>query len=109
MQVNPVGVQTYQKFNRQESIPERADGSTTVPDQSKKVAITPQEETSESRLAVKVPRGSYADNLTEAETRALDLLFSRFNDSGRFGPGYAGNADGESAGGAVGNVIDVKA
>jgi len=108
MQVNPVGVQTYQQFNRQENIPERADGSTTAPDQSKKVAITPQEEVSESRLAVKVPRGSYADNLTEPETRALDLLFSRFNDSGRFGPGYAANADGESAGRAVGNVVDLK-
>ncbi len=108
MQVNPVGVQTYQQFNRQENTAERADGSTTAPDQSKKVAITPQEETSESRLAVKVPRGSYADNLTEAETRALDLLFSRFNDNGRFGPGYTAGSDGESADRAVGNVIDLK-
>ena len=109
MQVNPVGVQTYQQSNRQENIAERADSPTAAPDKSRKVAITPQEEASESRLAVKVPRGSYADNLTEAETRALDLLFSRFNDSGRFGPGYAADAEGESAGRAVGNIVDLKA
>jgi hypothetical protein len=108
MQVNPIGVQTYQQYNRQENVSDKTDATNTTPTQAKKVTIKPQEQPTESRLAVKVPRGSYADNLTEAETRALELLFSRFNETGRFGPGYEGN-NGEQAETTVGKVIDLKA
>jgi len=108
MHVNPIGVQTYQQFNRQENVADKADASTSTPTESKKVTITPQDQPTESRLAVKVPRGSYADNLTEAETRALELLFSRFNETGRFGPGYT-KANGDAAEPTVGKVIDLKA
>jgi hypothetical protein len=105
MQVNPIGVQTYQQFNRQENVADKTDDAAVAKAEAKNVTIKPQDEMAPSRLAVKAPRGSYADNLTEAETRALDLLFSRFNEAGRFGPGYA---DDEAAEKAVGNVIDLK-
>lgn len=108
MQVNPIGIQSYQQLNRQENTTNRTD-DTSQSAESKKVTINPKDQASESRLAVKVPRGSYADNLSGAETRALDLLFSRFTDAARFGPGYSKDADSESAESGVGNVIDLKA
>lgn len=108
MQVNPVGVQSYQQLNRQENATNRTDdpGQSTDP---KKVTINPTDQASESRLAVKVPQGSYADNLSGGEMRALDLLFNRFTDSTRFGPGYSKDTESDSAEAGVGNVIDMKA
>lgn len=108
MQVNPVGVQSYQQLNRQENAANRTDdlGQSNDP---KKVTINPTDQASESRLAVKVPHGSYADNLSGAEMRALDLLFNRFTDSARFGPGYSKDTESDSAESGVGNVIDMKA
>lgn len=108
MQVNPVGVQSYQQLNRQENAANRTDDAGQAAE-SKKVTINPTDQAGESRLAVKVPRGSYADNLSGAETRALDLLFSRFTDAARFGPGYSDDSDSDSAETGVGNVIDMKA
>lgn len=108
MQVNPVGVQNYQQLNRQDKTAGGAD-ETGKAAESKKVTIDPSEQTGESRLAVKVPQGSYADNLSGAEMRALDLLFNRFTDAARFGPGYSKDADSNSAEAGVGNVIDMKA
>jgi hypothetical protein len=107
MNINPVGVQSYQQLSRQENAPNRTDdGGKSA--EVQKVTINPSEQAGESRLAVKVPRGSYADNLSGAETRALDLLFSRFTDAARFGPGYSNDVDGDSAETGVGNVIDLK-
>lgn len=108
MQVNPVGVQSYQQLNRQQNATNRTEeaGQST---ESKKVTIDPTDQASESRLAVKVPRGSYADNLSGAEMRALDLLFGRFTDAARFGPGYSDDAGDDAADSGVGNVIDMKA
>jgi len=108
MQVNPIGVQSYQQLNRQDKPNDAANGAQSTVAEPKKVTISPQEQPTESRLAVKVPRGSYAENLTEAETRALDLLFSRFNETGRFGPGYA-DGDGNAAEATVGRIVDLKA
>lgn len=108
MQVNPVGLQSYQQLNRQESAANRTDDAGKS-SESKKVTINPTDQAGESRLAVKVPKGSYADNLSGAETRALDLLFSRFTDAARFGPGYSNDADNDSAEAGMGNVIDMKA
>jgi hypothetical protein len=107
MQINPVGVQSYQQLNRQEKATNLAN-ETGQAVESKKVTISPSDQSSESRLAVKVPRGSYADNLSGAETRALDLLFGRFTDAARFGPGYSDDAEGVAAETGMGNVIDLK-
>ncbi|MDH3892616.1 MAG: hypothetical protein OEV49_16240 [candidate division Zixibacteria bacterium] len=108
MQVNPVGVQSYQQLNRQDKAAGGADesGQST---ESTKVTINPTDQAGESRLAVKVPRGSYADNLSGAEMRALDLLFNRFTDATRFGAGYADDADSDVAEAGMGKVIDMKA
>ncbi len=111
MKVNPIGVQSYQELVKRDQAPaqkplqEGESGRSTI----KPLNIKPQDEAQRSRLVVKAPRASYADNLSEAEQRALDLLFSRFRDTGRFGPGYK---VGDAAGGdesPVGNFVDVKA
>ncbi len=107
MQVNPVGVQSYQQLNRQENTARRPDDAVKS-NNTGKVTIDPAEQSGESRLAVKVPRGSYAENLSEAELKALDLLFSRFADSERFGPGYSRDANTEPADAGKGNLIDLK-
>lgn len=111
MKVNPIGVQSYQELVKRDQAPapkpqQEAEASK---DMIKPLNIKPQDEAQRSRLAVKAPRASYADNLSEAEQRALDLLFTRFRDTGRFGPGYK---TGDETGGddsPVGNFVDVKA
>ncbi|MEA3297378.1 MAG: hypothetical protein U9R56_05890 [candidate division Zixibacteria bacterium] len=110
MQVKSVGIQHYQQLAGREkaSVPS-ADNNDKTQKTSPDVTIVPQDETSGSRLAVQAPHGSYAEALTEAEKKALDILFSRFKDGGRFGPGYnrASSSDGDS--GPLGNFVDVKA
>lgn len=107
MQINPVGVQSYQQLNRQEKATTLTKEASQAAE-SKKVTIDPTDQASESRLAVKVPRGSYADNLSGAETRALDLLFGRFTDAARFGPGYSDDTKSDATESGMGNVIDMK-
>ncbi|MBD3332004.1 hypothetical protein GF356_04065, partial [candidate division GN15 bacterium] len=93
MKINPVGIQAYQQLNRQQ----RPDAQqVNQQDQSavnQQVTIAPQTEQEESQLAVKAATGSYADHLSSEERAALDLLFERFKDSERFGPGYSKKAD----------------
>lgn len=111
MKVNPIGVQSYQELVRRDQTPAQKPQQDVeaARDTIKPLSIKPQDEAQRSRLAVQAPRPSYADNLTEPEQRALDLLFSRFRDAGRFGSGYR---TGEESGGdesPVGNFVDVKA
>jgi hypothetical protein len=109
MKINPIGIQAYQQLTRQQ----RAD-SPQVEKQDKSVAnrqvtIAPQGQQDESQLAVRPANGSYADSLSAEERAALDLLFERFKDSERFGPGYsrqAGQSQGEAR---IGTRIDIKA
>jgi len=108
MKINPLAIQNYQQLIRRDGAPakaheDRAQSATTA-DQ---LRISPQEETTGSRLAVKPPTSTFAENLTLEEQRALNLLFDRFGDSKRFGPGYRNDGDSESNG-SVGRLLDVK-
>lgn len=109
MKVNPVGIQTYQHVTRRENDTRPAIADKAADSRQTQVTITPQDDTAVSSLAVKGPRGSYAEFLSPEERQALDLLFNRFRDSGRFGPGYNRNENSEDASQSVGNLIDVKA
>ncbi|MFH1687344.1 MAG: hypothetical protein ABIE70_07460 [bacterium] len=112
MKINPIGLQSYQESVRRDNQPTNADPSQVSPQPTtdKTVKIRPQDEAQRSRMAVRAPRSTYADNLSPEEQRAMELLFSRFRDAGRFGPGYVadpGTTDQATPG--LGGLVDVKA
>ena len=109
MKVNPIGIQAYEQLIQREQAPAAPAETQVKSTPEKPVQISPQAEAASSRLAVKAPAGSYADSLSSEEKQALDLLFSRFRESGRFGAGYGRDnaAAGETV--TVGNLLDVKA
>jgi hypothetical protein len=109
MKVNPIGIQAYEQLTQREQAPPAPAETQVKSTPEKPVQITPQAEAASSKLAVKAPAGSYADLLSPEEKQALDLLFSRFRDSGRFGPGYARDNAAAAESVAVGNILDVKA
>jgi len=107
MKVNPVGIQSYQQVVRQDrpqSQPPDARAERGG-EQDRQVVIEPQSELTKSAVAVKAPQGTYAENLSAEERQALDLLFSRFRDTARFGSGEQQECAGESG---LGRVVDVK-
>ena len=59
-------------------------------------------------LAVKAPEGSYAQYLSDAEKAALDMLFERFADTGRFGSAFTRSSGEAAESRALGKLIDVK-
>ncbi len=107
MKVNPIGIQTYQQLNRkdnQTNIPV-AEKQTNAVD--RKLSISPQEEISPSKLAVKANSGDYAQYLSPEERNALDILFARYKETGRFGQTYQKDAN-QSGNNNLGRTIDVK-
>ena len=108
MKINPVGVQAYQQLTRREqnTAPPQKEQTTELKDVP--VHIAPQEPEAQSALAVKAPGKSYAEFLTPEEKAALDLLFSRFSDNGRFGHALRGSADNDEQSGTIGRIVDVK-
>ncbi len=107
MKVNPIGIQSYQQLNRRDNAAIQKENSNARSTDST-VVIEPQVESSTSKLAVKAPDSSYAEYLTADEKRALDLLFSRFKDTGRFGAYSPAENDNTASDAALGRVIDVK-
>jgi len=108
MKVNPVAIQSYQQAVRRDDAAALKENEKNQAAQvDKKVKIAPQNEGVDSRVAVRARVGNYADILTPEEKSALDLLFSRFRDADRFGPGYQhGTAVEENN--LVGGIIDLK-
>lgn len=102
MKVNPIGIQSYQQINRNDR-QTQIEKEAQLPQSGEKVTIKPQEEVS-SKVAVKAKVESYDTMLTPQEKQALDLLFSRFKESGRFG--YSGTDEIENK--SLGNFVDVK-
>lgn len=107
MKINQIGIQSYQQLNRRDTQPQSSQDATTRPVSDGAVTIAPQAEGSGSKLAVAAPQ-SYAEFLSADERKALDLLFARFKDTGRFGANYKADAAAETADPAVGQLIDVK-
>jgi hypothetical protein len=100
MKINPLGIQTYQQITRRENpTPEAARQDDPAAVRSN-VAIEPQKQTG-SKLAVNGPSGTYADFLTKGEQKAMEMLFARFQESGRIA-----NATAEEK--TLGRVVDVK-
>jgi len=107
MKINPVAIQSYQQITRRDTQPaarQQAEAEQVQAD----LTINPQAQAASSDVAVKAPTGSYAEYLTDAERSALDLIFSRFADSNRFGTAYNRDAAEEPAPRTLGKVIDLK-
>ncbi len=112
MKINPLGIQSYQQIARRE--PQQ---KPTTPEEtpSQEVNRQPQPPVTEtatkpeqlSRLAVKA-NGSYADYLSPEEREALDLLFSRFRDTERFGRSFNRRTADDPNASRLGQVIDIK-
>ncbi|MEW5796535.1 MAG: hypothetical protein AB1772_09245 [Candidatus Zixiibacteriota bacterium] len=107
MKVNPLGIQAYQNLNRQERQSLKTDSARAGEALDRPVVIEPQSAITKSTLAIKAPSGSYAKFLSAEERQALDLLFARFGDTGRFGAAYAADAETADAAG-LGRIVDVK-
>ena len=107
MKVNPLGIQAYQHLTRQEKPTADRPDNTIGRAGGENVVIEPQPSVTKSALAVKAPAGNYTKFLSAEERQALDLLFARFSDSGRFGPAYAAETDEPDAAG-LGRVVDVR-
>jgi len=115
MKINPVALQSYQQIVRKDTQPQetvdtqlkkRGDMATITGD---KVTIKPSTPEKSSELAVKSASGNYADLLSPQEKQALDLLFSKFRDSERFGKSYKVESDSPAEiNKNLGRLIDVK-
>ncbi len=103
MKINPIGIQSYQQVPKRE---DNAGAASYREAEANPVAIEPKSSAVGSNVAVKAKSGTYADSLSTEERRALELVFARFKDSGRFG--VNGKADGEKAESGLGQLIDVK-
>lgn len=110
MTINTVGIQSYRQVSQQENPLASPTTKGEKPQiAEKRVIISPQNEAAGSKLAVKADVRNYADFLTPEEKSALDILFSRFKDKNRFGPGYQKDTGVHSDNEALGNLIDFKA
>ncbi len=107
MKINPVGVQAYQQLARQEQNTAPLHKEKSAEPKDVPLHIAPQEPEAHSALAVKAPGKSYAEFLTPEEKAALDLLFSRFSDNGRFGHALRSSADSDESE-TIGRIVDVK-
>jgi len=107
MKVNPLGIQAYQKMNRTDRPSSETAASRASLPADQNVVIEPQSGASKSAVAVKAPSGSYAKFLSTEERQALDLLFTKFSDTSRFGSAYAAEIS-DTAGEQLGRTVDVK-
>ena len=109
MKIDPVGIQSYQQVTkRDQRATPMAHESPEGQFAEARLTIEPQRETVSSKMAVKAPAGQYAEFLSVDERKALDLLFSRFRDGSRFGPGYNNGSEAPAAEAQIGRIIDVK-
>jgi len=108
MKINPLGIQSYQHLNRQNQTSVANAEANVEKAPEKKVIVEPNDVSKKSALAVKIPRGSYAQHLSTEERQALDLLFSKFRDGSRFGSEYSTAEEKVTDQPALGQVIDVK-
>lgn len=109
MKINPAGILNYQQsVQRQDGATGRRTDASTLSNADVTTSIAPKQ-TTRSELAVKAEAGSYARQLSPQERQALDMLFAKYHDSGRFGAGYQEDIEAAGETAPLGNWIDVKA
>ncbi len=108
MKINPVAIQSYQQTTGSNKMARPAVKSETV-QVEEKLSIIPQGESESSKLAIRPSGENYAKFLSKEERQALDLIFSKYNDSTRFGSGYLEDMPDTEESSKLGRMIDVKA
>ncbi len=108
MKVNPVGIQAYEQLVQRDKQTNLIEDAKVQKQQVSKVSIEPQSELTKSKLTVKAPSGSYAEYLTPQEKQALDLLFGKFRENGKFGVGYSKDSNNNADTTHLGSIVDVK-
>ena len=107
MKINPVAIQSYQQISKQNRPVSHEDAEATRV-AAGTVEIQPQEKDGSSKLAVKANVENYAKLLSPEEQQAMELLFGKFNDTGRFGAAYNADPTAADEPGPLGRIIDVK-
>ena len=107
MKVNPVGIQAYEQLVQRDKHTNLAENTKVQNQEVSKVSIKPQSELTKTKLAVKAPSGSYAEYLNPQEKQALELLFGKFRENGKFGTGYSKDSNSSDTA-HLGSVVDVK-
>lgn len=107
MKINPIAIQTYQQ-TAQRQLNRSTEQQKNAESVDQNLTINPQTSAASSDLAVKAPQGSYAEFLTDPEKAALQLLFERFQDTGRFGAAFNRGEAEPGANQTLGKLIDVK-
>ncbi len=108
MKINPTAIQTYQQVTHRPPARPAQDQKDAGSVEQRNLTITPQDTAAGSELAVTAPEGTYAQYLSDAEKAALDMLFERFADTGRFGAAFTRSSGETSPGQTLGKLIDVK-
>ena len=108
MKINAAAIQSYQQITRQNRPGSEQAEQTANRTAEKAVTIRPQEAGQSSRLAVQAQNGDYSEFLTTEENQAMEMLFSKFKDSDRFGPSYQRGLDSADSRSPVGQLVDVK-
>jgi hypothetical protein len=108
MKINPIAIQSYQQVEREPRPTPPSGDHTRQGGVHDTVTIRPQDEMSASKVAVKPEGADYSANLTPEERQALDLLFSRFRDSGRFGTSYLATGESTEQDSHLGKLVDIK-
>lgn len=106
MKINSIGIQSYQHQTQPSDLAARRAEQSTAAEVEKKITLDPQSRIDGSRISVKAS-GANSDYLTKAERKALDLIFSKFADNGRFQLG--GNGASAEPQKLVGRTLDIKA
>lgn len=108
MKINPLGVQTYQQLARKDQADTVSKDTKAVESGNRMAAITPQSETSGSRISISAAKGSFSEQLSAEERQALEILFTRFKQTDRFGPSYRSQSAPPNETSTLGGMLDVK-
>lgn len=108
MKINPLGVQSYQQLARKDQAETVSKENKAARTDNRMAAISPQSEAGGSRISVSAARGSFAEQLSVEERQALDILFTRFKQTDRFGPSYRKESAQPNETSTLGGMLDVK-
>ena len=108
MKINPLGVQSYQQLARREQTETVPKDNKAAEPGNQTMAIRPQSESAGSRISVSATRGSFAEHLSPEEKQALEILFTRFKQTERFGPSYRKESAPANENSTLGGMLDVK-
>lgn len=108
MKVNPIGIQSYQQVNRQSRPEVQPEAHPDKGGVSPDLTITPQATVEKPALSVKGPSGDYGKYLSTEEKQALDQLFIKYQENGRFGSSYQSGTGKSGSEDCLGRTVDVK-